>query len=329
MRTLHKSASARCGPPSARSATFHSSSAPTATPPAKTPCSSTPTMTSPSRASTRSRSSTLFARTESASSRACCPAAITPPAKRPTNTSMAGIWAGSSTAPSKSCASKSRLQRAQPQVRPSLKKSWRADSARPACADSNRPHDPLKRPYNDHHRAVSKQMTQRIAIVGGGIVGLATAYRLLERFPAANLLLLEKESGPGRHQTGHNSGVLHCGLYYKPGSLRARLAVEGIRKMVAFCAAHSIPHDVCGKIVVASTAEQLPRLQALHERGIANGLEGLRILGPEQIRELEPHAAGLAALHVPQEGIADYPAVAQTLAREIHGRGGEIKFSAK
>jgi L-2-hydroxyglutarate oxidase LhgO len=172
-------------------------------------------------------------------------------------------------------------------------------------------------------------MSRKIAIVGGGIVGLATAYRLIERFPAAHLLLLEKESGPGRHQTGHNSGVLHCGLYYKPGSLRARLAVEGIRKMVAFCAAHSIPHDVCGKIVVASTPEQLPRLHALHQRGIANGLESLRILGPEQIREVEPHAAGLAALHVPQEGIADYPAVAQTLAREIQSRGGEIRFSTK
>ena len=172
-------------------------------------------------------------------------------------------------------------------------------------------------------------MSRKIAIIGGGIVGLATAYRLLERFPAASLLLLEKEPGPGRHQTGHNSGVLHCGLYYKPGSIRARLAVEGIRKMVAFCAAHGIPHDVCGKIVVATAPEQVPRLQALHERGTANGLVGLRILGPEQIRELEPHAAGLAALHVPQEGIADYPAVAQTLAAEIESRGAQIKYSAK
>jgi L-2-hydroxyglutarate oxidase LhgO len=172
-------------------------------------------------------------------------------------------------------------------------------------------------------------MSRKIAIIGGGIVGLATAYRLLERFPAANLLLLEKEAGPGRHQTGHNSGVLHCGLYYKPGSTKARLAVEGIQKMVAFCAAHDIPHDVCGKIVVATAPEQVPRLQALFERGTANGLDRLRILGPEQIRELEPHAAGLAALHVPQEGIVDYPAVAQTLAREIQSRGAEIKFSAK
>lgn len=172
-------------------------------------------------------------------------------------------------------------------------------------------------------------MSRRIAIIGGGIVGLATAYRLLDRFPSTALLLLEKESLPARHQTGHNSGVLHCGLYYKPGSTKARLAVEGIQKMVAFCAAHSIPHDVCGKIVLASAPEQVPRLKALHERGVANGLQGLRLLGPEQIRELEPHAVGPAALHVPQEGIVSYPAVAEALVREIESRGGEIKLSAK
>ncbi len=172
-------------------------------------------------------------------------------------------------------------------------------------------------------------MSRKIAIVGGGIVGLATAYRLLERLPAASVLVLEKEPGPGRHQTGHNSGVLHCGLYYKPGSTKARLAVQGIRKMVAFCVEHNIPHDVCGKIVVAAKQEQVPRLQALLERGTANGLAGLRLLNPEQIREIEPHAAGAAALHVPQEGIVSYPAVAQTLVREIQNRGGEIRFSAK
>jgi L-2-hydroxyglutarate oxidase LhgO len=172
-------------------------------------------------------------------------------------------------------------------------------------------------------------MSKKIAIVGGGIVGLATAYRLLVRFPSANILVLEKESGPGRHQTGHNSGVLHCGLYYKPGSVKARLAVQGIRKMVAFCVEHSVPHDVCGKIVVASRQDQVPRLQALLERGTANGLEGLRLLNPEQIREIEPHAGGAAALHVPQEGIVSYPAVAQALVKEIESRGGQIEFSAK
>ena len=172
-------------------------------------------------------------------------------------------------------------------------------------------------------------MSKKIAIVGGGIVGLATAYRLLVRFPSANILVLEKEPGPGRHQTGHNSGVLHCGLYYKPGSTKARLAVEGIPKMIAFCVEHSVPHDVCGKIVVASRQDQVPRLQTLLERGTANGLTGLRLLNSEQIREFEPHAAGAAALHVPQEGIVSYPAVAQALVKEIETRGGQIEFSAK
>lgn len=172
-------------------------------------------------------------------------------------------------------------------------------------------------------------MVKQIAIVGGGIVGLATAYQLLRRFPAIHLLLLEKESGPGRHQTGHNSGVLHCGLYYKPGSTKARLAVQGIRRMVEFCSQHNVPFEQCGKIVVATEQEELPRLHALLERGIANGLEGLQLLGPEEIRAIEPHAAGLAGILVPQEGIVDFPAVASVLAEEIIARGGEIQFSSE
>src|ERR1700689_3321364 len=116
-------------------------------------------------------------------------------------------------------------------------------------------------------------MRNRIVIIGGGIVGLATAYRLTERFPSARVTVLEKEDAVGRHQTGHNSGVLHCGLYYKPGSVKARLAVEGIRQMVAFCEQNSIPHEICGKLVVAADDGEVPRLDALHERGIANGLE--------------------------------------------------------
>jgi L-2-hydroxyglutarate oxidase LhgO len=169
----------------------------------------------------------------------------------------------------------------------------------------------------------------KVAIVGGGIVGLATALRLLERFPSVRLLLLEKESGPGRHQSGHNSGVLHCGLYYKPGSTKARLAVQGVRKMVEFCAQHSIPYELCGKIVVATEQEELPRLHELLARGAANGLQGLELLGPEQIREYEPHAAGLAGIRVPEEGIVDYPAVTQAMAEEIRLRGGEIRFSSE
>jgi L-2-hydroxyglutarate oxidase LhgO len=169
----------------------------------------------------------------------------------------------------------------------------------------------------------------KVAIIGGGIVGLATAYQLLQRFPDTQLLLLEKESGPGRHQTGNNSGVLHCGLYYKPGSTKARLAVQGVRRMVEFCVEHRIAHDMCGKVVVATEQEEVPRLHALLERGQANGLEGLRLLGPEEIHEFEPHAAGLAGIRVPQEGIVDFKAVSAALVDEIQGRGGEIRFSSK
>src|SRR4051794_34408942 len=149
--------------------------------------------------------------------------------------------------------------------------------------------------------------SQRIAIVGGGIVGLATAYRLGERFPGARITLLEKEQGVGRHQTGHNSGVLHCGLYYKPGSVKARLAVGGIRQMVAFCRENQIPHEICGKLVVAAGDEEVARLRDLEVRGKANGLEGLRWLDRDEMREIEPHVGGVAALRVPQEGIVDYP----------------------
>jgi L-2-hydroxyglutarate oxidase len=113
----------------------------------------------------------------------------------------------------------------------------------------------------------------KIVIVGGGIVGLATAYRLGERVPGAEIAVLEKEAGVGQHQTGHNSGVLHCGLYYKPGSVKARLAVQGIRQMVAFCQENSVPHEICGKLVVAADESEVERLRALQERGTANGLE--------------------------------------------------------
>jgi len=169
----------------------------------------------------------------------------------------------------------------------------------------------------------------KVAVVGAGIVGLATAHQIACRFPRTQVLVLEKESGPARHQTGNNSGVLHCGLYYKPGSTKARLAVQGIRKMVDFCLLHNVPFQQCGKIVVATEQEELPRLQSLLERGVANGLEGLRLLNAEEIREIEPHAAGLAAIHVPQEGIVDFSAVAEALVKEIRSRGGEVQFSSE
>ncbi len=166
--------------------------------------------------------------------------------------------------------------------------------------------------------------SRRVLIVGGGIVGLATAYRLQEKFPAARITVLEKEKEVGQHQTGHNSGVLHCGLYYQPGSSKARLAVSGIRQMVAFCQENSIPHDVCGKLVVAADETEVPRLRALEERGHANGLEGLRWLSPAEMREIEPHVGGVAALRVPQEGIVDYPKVCETLAAKLSKCGADV-----
>jgi L-2-hydroxyglutarate oxidase len=168
-----------------------------------------------------------------------------------------------------------------------------------------------------------------MAIVGGGIVGLATAHRLLETRPASRLLLLEKESTLAAHQTGHNSGVLHSGLYYKPGSEKANLCVSGLQQIVAFCREHGVAHEQCGKVVVATNENELPRLENLWQRGNANGLQGLRKLTQEQIREIEPHAAGLAAIHVPQEGIVDYSAVCEKLAELIRKRGGEIRLNTR
>lgn len=161
-------------------------------------------------------------------------------------------------------------------------------------------------------------------VIGAGLVGLATAHKLQRQFPKAHVTVLEKEPEVGRHQSGHNSGVLHCGLYYKPGSLKARMAVEGIREMTTFCQSHEIPHEICGKIVVATAEEEIPRLEELHRRGQANGLEGLAWLSKEQLREIEPHCAGIAALRVPQEGIVDYPKVSLTLKKLILDQGGAV-----
>ena len=172
-------------------------------------------------------------------------------------------------------------------------------------------------------------MTYDTVIVGGGIVGLATAFRLLEARPQLKILLLEKEAKLAAHQTGNNSGVLHSGLYYKPGSEKARLSVSGLQQIIAFCREHGIAHEQCGKIVVATTKEEVEQLENLWTRGNANGLLGLRKLNPAQIKEIEPHATGLAAIHVPQEGIVDYPAVCEKLGELIRLRGGEIKLNTR
>ncbi|HEV3201314.1 MAG TPA: L-2-hydroxyglutarate oxidase [Bryobacteraceae bacterium] len=171
--------------------------------------------------------------------------------------------------------------------------------------------------------------SRKVVIIGGGIVGLATAYRMDERFPGARITVLEKENGVGRHQTGHNSGVLHSGLYYKPGSVKAKLAVAGIRQMVAFCQENGIPHEICGKLVVAADESEVPRLRSLQERGAANGLERLRWLERQEMREIEPHVGGVAALHVPQEGIVDYARVCATLVEKLNARGARVVTGAR
>lgn len=168
-------------------------------------------------------------------------------------------------------------------------------------------------------------MRRDFIVIGGGIVGLATGLRILEARPGVKLLLIEKEDSLGQHQTGHNSGVLHAGLYYKPGSLKAKLAVEGLRQMVSFCQTHKVSYEQCGKIVVATEPNELPRLEKLMQRGVANGLKGLRKLSAEEIREIEPHAAGLAAIHVPEEGIVDYAGVVEAMAKELRTLGGDIR----
>lgn len=172
-------------------------------------------------------------------------------------------------------------------------------------------------------------MIKRLVIVGGGIIGLATALKAAESRLATHITVLEKDDAVGGHQSSHNSGVLHCGLYYKPGSLKAQLAVAGIREMVAFCQAQSIPHEVCGKIVLAVGEEELPRLRDLHERGTANGVAGLQWLGSEEIKEIEPHAVGRAALRVPEEGIVDYPAVMRRMVELLEAAGHEVRTGMK
>jgi len=168
-----------------------------------------------------------------------------------------------------------------------------------------------------------------VIIVGGGIVGLAVGLEITQRFPRLRLLLLEKEDRVGRHQSGHNSGVIHSGVYYKPGSLKAKLCVTGAAAMVEFCCEHGIPYQVCGKVIVATHEEEFPRLEELRRRGEVNGLTGLRSIGPEELREIEPQVSGLRALVVPSTGITDYAAVCNKYAKIITDRGETILTSAE
>ncbi|MDX5321162.1 MAG: L-2-hydroxyglutarate oxidase [Bacteroidota bacterium] len=168
-----------------------------------------------------------------------------------------------------------------------------------------------------------------IIIGGGGIVGLATAYRILEKNPKLKLAVLEKEGKIAAHQTGHNSGVIHSGIYYKPGSLKAQNCIQGYHDLIAFAQKHSIPHELCGKIIVATRQEEVPAMEKVLERGIANGLDGLIRLNAEQLHEYEPHVKGVAGIYVPQTGIIDYKVVAAKYAEEIQAMGGNIFLDTK
>ena len=171
--------------------------------------------------------------------------------------------------------------------------------------------------------------TADVVIIGGGIVGLATAYNVVRTYPGKRLFVLEKERSLAQHQTGHNSGVFHSGIYYKPGSLKAVTCREGRRLMAFFCAEHGIPLEICGKVIVATGEDELPRLATLFDRGQANGVT-CSIIGPERLLELEPFAtSGIRAIHVPEVGIVDYRRVCEKLAELVGGGGHKILMGAR
>jgi L-2-hydroxyglutarate oxidase len=167
-----------------------------------------------------------------------------------------------------------------------------------------------------------------VAIIGAGIVGLPVGLQLVRKNPGLKVIILDKEAEVASHQTGHNSGVIHSGLYYKPGSLKARLCVDGSAAMVEFCEEYAVPYDICGKIIVATEEREVPGLNELLRRGRANGVSGLRELNAQQIREIEPYASGLCGIHVPTTGITDFKIVSGKYAELIKQRGGEVLTSS-
>jgi L-2-hydroxyglutarate oxidase len=171
-------------------------------------------------------------------------------------------------------------------------------------------------------------MQTDVTIIGGGIVGLATARALVDEEGLESVCILEKEPAIARHQSTNNSGVLHAGLQYTPGSEKARLARDGIRRMTEYCRHHAIPHEICGKLVLAHDDSELPRLEDMLERGRRNGLQGLRRLSADEAKEIEPHVQCVAAIHVPEEGIVSFEAVCQQLAHDARALGVEIHTDA-
>lgn len=171
----------------------------------------------------------------------------------------------------------------------------------------------------------SRTRTFDVAVVGAGIVGMATAMDLAKE-RGMSVVVVEAEENVAAHQTGNNSGVIHAGLYYKPGSLKARLSVEGRRELYAFCSEHGVPHEQCGKVVVATIAEEIPALEELERRAVANGVEGVRRISIEELTELEPHVRGMAALHSPVTGIVDYKAMTRAMADVVRANGGDVRL---
>lgn len=170
-------------------------------------------------------------------------------------------------------------------------------------------------------------MKYDFTIIGAGIVGLSTAYKLSLKHPDARILVLEKESRVAAHQTGRNSGVIHSGIYYKPGSLKAKNCINGRHQLVDFCTTHGVAIDVCGKVIVAANEDELPRLKTIFERGLENGIEGIELINKEKLAELEPHASGAAAIYVPCAGIVDFTGVCEKLKTLIEEKNGEVKFN--
>lgn len=168
------------------------------------------------------------------------------------------------------------------------------------------------------------QKSYDAVIVGGGIIGLATAMKYLERKPGKRVAVLEKERVIAKHQTGTNSGVIHSGIYYKPGSLKAKTCLSGREQLLKFCDENNVRYELCGKVIVATDSEELPRLEALYERGVANGVPGLELIGKERLNELEPNVNGIKAVYCPSTGIVDYIEVAKAYAQKITALGGEV-----